>query len=73
MIKKLNEIINLLESIHGTECDVEIDLDGSLTFKITKTKINEVRTPEDSLIHGDVKLRAMDELHEFLQNQAGRI
>jgi hypothetical protein len=73
VIKQLNEIINLLESIHGTECDVEVDLDRSITFKITKTKINEVRTPEDALLHGNVKLPAMDELHEFLQNKAGRV
>ena len=38
MITKLNEIIQLLESIHETECDVEIDLNGSITFKVSKIK-----------------------------------
>jgi hypothetical protein len=73
MIKQLDEIIHLLENIHGTKCDVEFDLDGSLIIKITKSKINEVRTPEEALFHGNVKLRAMDELHEFLQDKAGRV
>ena len=71
MIKQLNEIINLLESINGTECDVEVDLDGSLTFVITKTKIKEARTSEDAQLHGNVKLPAMDELHEFLKKSSG--
>ena len=74
MIKQLNEIIHLLESIHGTECDVEIDLDGSLTFKITQTKINEVRIPEDSILHGDIKLRTVDDdFDDFIRSKSGRV
>lgn len=74
MIKQLNEIINLLESIHGTECDVEVDLDGSLTIQITKTKINDVRYPEDHLHSGNVKLRtADDDFDEFLRSKSGRV
>lgn len=74
MIKQLDEIINLLESIHGTECDVEVDLNGSLIFKITKTKINDVRYPEDHLHSGNVKLHtADDDFDEFLRSKSGRV
>jgi len=74
MIKKLNQLINLLESIHEKEVDVDVSLDGELTIKITGTKINAVRIPEEDIHHGDVKLRTMeDEFDEFARSIAGRV
>lgn len=47
-LNSINHILNLLEKIHEKECDVEISLDGTVTFTITNQKINGVKVPEDT-------------------------
>lgn len=73
MFNKVNQILNLLEGINGTECFLDIDLEGTITITISKTKINPVEIPDTYLSLDDEKLEAIDELNDFVSKLAERV
>ena len=75
-MKDVNHILNLLERINKKECNLEIELDGSLTFIITNKEINPVHIPEDYLDYSteESKLVLDDEdFFKFIDNLPTRV
>jgi len=73
---KINHILNLMERIYQKECDLDIALDGTITFTITNKELNPVRIPEDYLDYSTEEPKLVlddDEFDVFINNLPTRI